>query len=356
MGFESLPNQTQIPEQPARFLEGNAVRSGMVKHLESMSQRIDINTLQGMDPEDPRGRTFKHVTVEHGNLEIEMMGVAHTVETLPRHRGKIESAIKNSDFFILESVVEANDSNLTRGKGGSAVSSDGMFFLEVERMVRKHGKGLVTMDPYYGDGIREEEHRDEMEKSEKLVKDTRRLVGAAGMVTSIAGAAFSAHSLQEVSSQGKGIEESKISRRDFLKLSAAGASALLSHKVASVETEARNYGDVKTGVPTFDYQLNDYRDVVIAEGIDMMSRSFTKKKKVSLLFGAHHLKGIRYYLDHSDIRRAKLALYKPFQQKAEPKLRAYHFEMDKRVSEKESQKGNFGEWQKDVEMIIKTPQ
>lgn len=356
MGFESLPIQTPKPEQPVRSLEGNAVRTGMVKYLEVMAQRIDTNILKRMDPEDFRGQKFEQVTVEHGNLEIEMMGVAHVVETLPRHRNKIEAAIKNSDFLVLESAVEAKDSDLARGIGRSAVSSDGMFFLEVERMVRKHGKGLVTTDPYYGDGMREEEHRDKMEKGEKLVQDTRRLVGAAGVATSLAGATLAARPFVEKVSKEKGIEASRISRRDFLKFSAAGASAILSHKIASVDAESRNYGNSEMSDPTFDYQLNDYRDVVIAEGIDMISRSLTTKKKASLLFGAHHLKGIRYYLDHPDIRRAKLALYKPFREKAEPKLRAYHFELEKQVTEQDARWGNFGEWKKDVEMIIKTPQ
>ncbi len=331
----------------------------MKQYLEERAQKIDMNILKHMNPDDPRGQRFDRVTVEYGNLEIEMMGVAHTVETLPRHRAKIEAVIKNTDLLILESAQEAKDSSLARGKGNGAVSPDGMFFLEVERMVRKYGKGLVTTDPFYGDGVQEEEHRDVMEEGEKLVQNTRRFIGIAGATASVAGGGLTIASTIEKAAQGKSDpneNNTTISRRNFLKLSAAGAGVLLSHKIAGATAEAQNYGKSDSGEPMSDYQLNDYRDVVISEGIDMMSRSFMKKKKVSLLFGAHHIKGIRYYLDHPDIRRAKLALYKPFRQLSEPKLRAYHFELDKQVNKNEAQKGNFGEWKKDVDVLIKTPQ
>ena len=356
MGFES-PVSVQKPEESPRFLEGDAVRANMIRYLDALSQKIDANISKDTDLESFRGRRFDQITVDHGNLEIEMMGIAHITESLPRCRGKIEAAIKDSDFLILENIVEAKDSNLARG-GGVAVSSDGMFFLEVERMVRKYGKGLVTTDPYYGDGTQEKEHKDSMEGRERLVKDARVLAGVTGAIASVGGGGLVAASvLEKLSKNNMPVGESRVSRRDFLKFSAAGAGALLSHKVAGgVSAEDKNYGNPNTGDPSFDYQLNDYRDVVIAEGIDMMSRSFTRKRKVSLLFGAHHLKGIRYYLDHPDIRRAKMALYEPFQQVADPKLRAYHFELDKKVSEKDAQKGNFGEWRKDVEIIIKAPQ
>lgn len=362
MGFESFPAPNNKLEQSALPIEGSAVRASMARYIESMSRRVDANIAKNTNHEFEIGKRFDQVVVNHGNLEIEMLGVAHIAETLPQHREKIETAIKNSNLLVLEKVAEAEDVNLARNRSKNAVSSGGFFFLEVERMARRYGKDLVTADPFYGYGADSDEHEEVMEKRERLVKDVRRLVGSIGMSAAAGGGVLSLAAMIKASAGDKEGTHSEVSqglnlsRRGFLKLAVAGAGATLGHKIADAASEDENYGKFEFGDPTTDYQLNDYRDVAIAEGLDTLARSFTQKKKIALLFGAGHIKGIRYYLENPDIRRAKLVLYKPFREIAEPMLRAYHFETDKRVTPQDAEKGNFGEWKKNLEVTIKAPE
>jgi hypothetical protein len=277
-----------------------------------------------------------------------MIGVTHIAETIPLYRKEMEEKVKASDFTILETANEVDDPELARGRVVLA-GKDDTFFLAVEQMVRKHGRSLVRTDPVYDYGDSPKEYRERLFELDKKVAGLAKLAGLGAAVTGVTGGGIVAERVINKTgaliSKKSGDEavDPRLNRRDFLRLSAASAVAAGGYSILADNHEHAS-GYRYQGNRAALYNLTDYRDAVIAEGINKLAQSFSKKMKATLVFGAAHIDFIKYYLENPTVRTAKLKIYKPYREISHPELSAHRFEVDKQVTEKAAGEGNFGEW------------
>ncbi len=344
--------------KPNSLIEGReAVYQRMVSELERNEKTIDRNLLsQSVQSRQERSKkSFRQEKFEHGNLEIDMIGVTHIAETIPLYRKEMEEKVKASDFTILETANEFDSPELARGRA-ALTDKDDFFFLEVERMIRKHQKSLVIADPAYDYGDSPKKYQDRLFELDAEVAGLAKLAGLGAAVT---GGGIAVERV--ISKTGALISKKlgdedvdpSLSRRDFLRLSAASAVAAGGYSVLTDNHEHASGYRYQGNRATL-YNLTDYRDAVVAEGINKLSQSFSKKMKAALVFGAAHIDGIKYYLDNPVVRMAKLKIYKPYQEISHPELSAHRFEVDTQVTEKAARDGNFGEWKQVFKTAILT--
>ena len=309
-------------------------------------------------------------SIEHGNLDIQFVGVHHIVETIAAYREAIEQAIADADIVVLEASIETSGEALRSGESylntvqssGSdrAVmmhfpqyrlheNSSGAFFSETENIARKHRKQIVVCDPLSDQRMLQSAvavelqggipHDERLSQLNEQIREYSKIAAALGAGVS-AGAAVAGPT--EASARGglkilferykaSSSEEKKESRRSFLKRGAVYAAGYgIGSKViekAEANVDVINHKGKDDQEKFTQYNEIDFRDVSVATGLDQLSRGFTKKMKVAIVYGDYHRNGIRQYLENPNLRQAKFALYKPFRDVAPPQMTAYKYEL-----------------------------
>ena len=116
-------------------------------------------------------------------------------------------------------------------------------------------------------------------------------------------------------------------RRTFLKRMIQGASAL---GLAPTIINFLNSGDRATGIvrkAAYDYY--DFRDVISAKGIKMLSEKNFGDGAILLIYASPHSRAIEFYNSHPQLTDAKYQAYQPLRDAQQPKLRTYQFEDNK---------------------------
>lgn len=114
MGFEQ--HGVLADKHQPRILEGADLRyekgtyDEMCRLLDARSAVLDHEILEQIQEKYP-GYTGEKPVIEsftHNNLDIQFVGVVHTVETLALFRKEIEAQIANADLVIFEGSVETS--------------------------------------------------------------------------------------------------------------------------------------------------------------------------------------------------------------------------------------------------------
>ncbi len=381
MSFESIPKLHQKPE--AKVIRGReAVYQRMVEEDNKANQIFDRNMrervlrklqsfpankdktpeeLEKMFGEEVE-RFFQRESVQVGNLELHMIGFIHQMEAIPVLRQRLEAEIKSTDFTILEVGIQIENPKAARGQMVSMNSTEIAFF-QIEEMARKYRKKIILTDPGYNyDGASRSEYQNKMEEIDRQVQESLQTgVGLGGGIPAAVGATYAL--LKTINA----IEKKSLTRRDALKIGGgtmvAGLSLFATNEIGSAVSDAAEEHKALLLKPEDRiklYSFYDYRDVVIAEGIENLAGSFNKKMKATLLFGKGHIDGIKYYLENPKVRAMKLEAYKPYQAVARAELLVNEFVPDDVVTEEKARECNFGEWKQTARAEIlpktKTPQ
>jgi len=334
----------------------------------------------------------KEIAVNESTLRI--VGVYHTGETVCRNEEIMKRAIEEADAVFLEGtpyasgVREMSDVDdffteiSSQGKkpgysreelySSMQESPFDQFFGHAELLAAQLGKPVVTADPHSGgDRIRTlytqvaQGKYDQLRDIEETADSVLNFGGIAG-----GGAALAARALlierdlwrtpaqhekeweectpEEKTERAKKffkhISEIKTSRRGLLKTGAAlfGLNALAlptvhnnneakKDLIATYESETRNI---------LMHNLIDYRNAVVAKGIERYVKEHPEKKKILVLYGQAHSAPLAQYLQSPNLRAVKHATYPEFQTVINEQLQEYRYEL----FDKPDEKGKIGKW------------
>lgn len=215
--------------------------------------------------------------------ELTILSVKHDKLFFYQHKPFFESFVRANDAIVLEQTV-----------GGDFWQSD--FFGSIGELVKKEGKKIYQVDPVGWGNV--------------LYDLGTGLVG-----TYLCVSAMTLKSQKE------------IKRRDFLKKMvqlSAGISLVagsLPTKVIEIDLDPNvplSYGlDDELG-----YGVHDYRNIVIASGLDRICHEVEDLNKIGSIHGAGHSKGIYEYLLSPKKRQKRLA-YLPHDLLGNTKIREY---------------------------------
>lgn len=284
----------------------------------------------------------------HGK-DVEFYGVAHHPATLeiPEYREKLESAIERSTVVFLEggpvSLGDsfesfqdmAHDFNVKLTDEDLRLLFDKVtqdnpfadFFKELHSIAAAEGKLIASSDP----------NRD-VYSSLSLEKAGLRseaikfviLFSSMGIVMTQAVLHEITTFVRRVRERATDERQSGMSRRAFLEksviasagvgfLSAASIGATINEKFMDADRDENVLG-------RFLYTLLDYRDCCAADGLDRLSGQMQEQESITAVYGAKHLPGISYYVQHPRERGVKLAAYAPlFGKVADGNLTLYSF-------------------------------
>ena len=306
-----------------------------------------------------RKENFSRERFEHGKLDIDFIGLSHTPENLAQHRQELEQAVRDADFVILEGVFNAGleKERPVLEEAQTYVSTpmdraDRLFFGGIEDMAKKNARAVVSLDPYsnpktLSDGL----HLGKIVASQQELKDFHAKAGYLG--ATMFGAALLAEKIEgrnrKKPSEGEArLPEGGISRRKVLQGGAAVLGTMLAGDGLLNSNDFAYYASMPK-LPLHSFQ--DYRDVVIAEGIHRLSDGFSRKMKVAVIYGGAHLKGVREYLENPTVRSTKRKLYASLDKVAQPEMRAYRFEEEKQAVPKRSSE-RLGQWKETLKVGI----
>lgn len=297
---------------------------------------------------------YKREQFEHGKLNIDFLGVAHEPETLLRRRKEIEEAIRQADFVVLEALHTIGGDVHGKNPGDISVQQlsveeladigiekrgSVIFFGEIQNIARKYGKPIVALDPFVSVKALLESNGKNFDPALRaadieISKD--HLKTAALGFTPAAGLAV----FEKLRPVLKGLtqndedehpEQPQLSRRTFLKRSVQAASVVMGGK-SLLNTLPSQHILPKS----LSHNLQDYRDVIVSTGLDILERKSSRKNRVAVIYGANHLNSVRTYLNDQSIREEKRKGYATFDTIAKPEIRAYSWQ--------EEIKGNPGFW------------
>ncbi|QQR78578.1 MAG: hypothetical protein IPJ68_05930 [Candidatus Moraniibacteriota bacterium] len=305
---------------------------------------------------------------EHGQLDIQFVGVKHRVETLAAHRQAIEVAIADADIVVLEgSVGTSGAEQSSRVVNATSLSVPGRtkkvnmnipeyaidtnsglaFFSEVENIARKHRKPLVLFDPFSDRRLLQSHsavtlqggisHEDRLDTLNERIRQFSEAIGdagemlATGALTGVGAEAVWREKIKLMIPGGINPDQIDQSRREFMKHGVAYAAGVGLGITAMVKAKGNqdviDYATDPDRERISQYNLTDFRDVSIATGLDRLGGAFHKKMKTTVIYGAYHANGVRKYLENPRLREVKMALYKPFREIAPPEMTAYRYEL-----------------------------
>lgn len=211
------------------------------------------------------------------STSVSIIGISHDPDFMFEHESFFKEKISQSDAILLECEPYFRDG----------------FFNEIGRIAYSQGKKVYNADP--------------------MSKATGRLdliQGGLGF-----GLALSAGLLGELYAIPVGLY--------FFLGSLSGAivrympAGLLAVK-KSTAPDPKNYYDILF------YGETDYRNVMIAEGIDKISSEIKDVKKLACMHGAAHTRPVKAYLKNPALRKTKKLLYKvTYNLDSETKVREY---------------------------------
>jgi hypothetical protein len=203
-------------------------------------------------------------------------------------------------------------------------------------MVAKHDKPLVLLDPYVSTDVEDYLAVQKQHVRLEVLKLIPLSSYLAYKVLDILIERF-----KQAVAKREVIKSIGISRRHFIKASLAGLSLVglasiiqtLRHSMGfdlSVKDDALS-GRVEKILGPLTYDFNDYRDVAVAEGLDILTSQERINKKedqgsITAIYGAVHGPNIHYYVDHPSERALKLKSYLPYRKISDIRVERYEFD------------------------------
>lgn len=325
------------------------------------SSLIDDETLKKTDPVafEKVKEQFKRENFQVGKLDVQLFGLEHSRETLALYRAQLEEAIKLADIVLTEAPFEASGDfdkiwRKARSNGERTNLDNGnIFFLEVDRMVAKHGKTLISVDPQYEAEEKTKEGKTASSVMGELDRniDRYQTIGTIG-TTVVAGGYAALKTSGTLHATVEGLNEGQmpdlgVTRRNLLKAAGAGVVSYGAAKMGIENADVHSMrGDGANG-RDYIYALHDYRDAVAAQALRALGQSFTKPMKVVVIYGRAHKEGIQTYALDPKRLQSKLTAYKPFRNISPPAMSVYKFEKYP-VPQRDQQFHIpvFGEWKK----------
>ena len=275
-------------------------------------------------------------TFEHNGKRIEFFGVEHIPRTLEIYREQIVSGIQNVDCVVSEAPPSVGvqifidffnnqESYVATDSEGNIISIEDflrraisenenlIFFNAVADIIHEQEKAVFTSDPVVPDnalGLVSTLLKNDPDKADKEIESIRTVIG--GTALGLAFMQFLSMTFQK---------NPKMNRRNFLKFGAAGSTVAVGSLMGMSNWGKRLSGEDSGGFDRTDslgfstYSFRDYRDVSIARGIDVMTRSNGGLNSIAVIYGADHTAPVRYYLENPRERELRYAVYKSYREK-----------------------------------------
>lgn len=243
------------------FLKSTVVLYGVIAH--GMKNRGEsVMTGSTYDYEE---YPFSILDAEIRGGSIKLCGVEHNEKFFNKHMETFEGMIKETDCVVTE---------LKAGRAYPTDRSFERFYSGIHEICKEEGKDVLNVDPL---------------NWENRIMDIGLTLGSCNVMS------------HEV---GNFIAENTLTRTEFLRLGVA--SYLLLNTGLSVTI----IGRLISKTTPFGYGVNDFRNVKIARGLELMPDIMEDYDcKILSLHGQNHSKPIKYYLEHKKIREIKEALY-----------------------------------------------
>lgn len=211
------------------------------------------------------------------STNVSIIGVSHDPDFMLEHESFFKEKISQSDAILLEHEPYFKDG----------------FFNEIGRIAYSQGKRVYNADP--------------------MSKATGRLDKIQGVLGF--GLALSAGMLGELYALPVGL---------YFFLGSLGGTVLRYMSAGFLAMKKSTVPDPKNYYDILLYGETDYRNVMIAEGIDKISSEIKDVKKLACMHGAAHTRPIKAYLKNPALRKAKRLLYKiTYDLDSEKKVREY---------------------------------
>lgn len=266
----------------------------------------------------PNAHWEKRVFELNGRV-VEMHGVAHHTDTFEMYGDELKEAVKRASIVLVEGAPEAEGLGEPKQlmKVAEAMEASGMpkpslealqtfiekrpelrFFRQIEHSAAEEGKMLAVADPLTFENWKPLDARDDS------VTDAKVGLAIGGTLAVV----------------GQAIEERKrkIPRRSFLK-GILGAAAVVAG--ASI------IRDRKATSSALKYDEKDYRDVMVAEGLDRLTKLASPDDgPIVVIYGADHSEPVLHYATSPKERTVKAAAYAPYRTVSRPELHLFEFD------------------------------
>lgn len=310
-----------------------------------------VNTEIGSTEEREGENVYAPELWEHRGRTIDFIGVSHVPETLKLHEKELQDAMAGAEAVLLEAAPHGEGvfsdtfpDAISREFGEVAITAELaeeiakytrnhyaiQFFAQVEDMAAEMGKRTLVFDPHRtGNELNELP----VSRMDRRVSEAKSAIvgGSMGLLIALEG--------WERFRKPNNAASGRVSRRSFLKAGLAAAAGLATISAASharEELALRKLPEEKkrfdfrgrTGNPMGSalYDFMDYRDVVIAEGMDHWAKKGEGGTPLVAIYGVAHREPVQHYLKSPAERAAKLALYAPYKNVAPPLSSEYVFE------------------------------
>jgi hypothetical protein len=281
---------------------------------------------------------LNHETFYCNGKRIEFYGVSHIPETAKKYAHEFHEAFKSAGTVLLECGPHTSMGHSDKSRDlvqeaaklyeGRELSEEELcnfldmhrpgvrFFNMMKYLAENYNKPIVSADPLT------------LAVDEKLV-DREIFISKAkiflAMEAAGLGMAIDSKRFKSGSSPATS-KKSVLGRRAFVGLmggvmAASGASALITNENNNHRLQR---ADNKLGILI--HNLLDYRNVVVAEGLDRLTRDSNIKEPIVVVYGDYHRREIRFYLEHPKERKVKRNTYKPYDQLAEPRMKKFNFD------------------------------
>ncbi len=302
---------------------------------------INKQSYESEDEKIPDDVEIKEFEIE--GAKIRLIGVPHETDHFWGNKEFYEREIKNADVLLLESMPEQTGYNFEQNKQEMmeyfGISGEEYYFLI-------YGKGIG----YY---VRLADLAQSLEKPAAVVdpiKTLGRVPGEKAKVVDqqairrnflIAGLSFGFLFIDSVvlpevkglinrlkkeeSETGK--QEKKISRRGFLRgilggVGVIASGSLFQRFMYDSQGRAKGAKEVAQTLMPLAHDLEDYRNVVVAEGLNQLAKIYPDKK-ITVFYGKAHPSFIERYAKNDSERELKLRTYGDMKKEIKPSLSVF---------------------------------
>lgn len=305
-------------------------------------------------------RFWQRDSFELNGKRVEFLGVVHVPETSYRFRQEIEEAIGGASLVVLE-IAPLADGTYSKNSVDWVVrefkkngiyktekqvleemeSEKGLsFFRTMERIAAAKKKRVATVDPNNLGTSSKLNVTDEKFAYLKAFIATGGTLGYFAVKPNTFLSKFKEILNEDIFRKKnqevkvvlpkKGNTSPIMSWRKFLGniIGGIGTLAYGSSVANFIDNEVENRGRKDNPLGPMLYDLLDYRDVSVAEGLDRLTKSNfnTGEGPIVVIYGSAHGTAIRKYADSPKERALKFSSYAPYKKTAPPVLRVYEFE------------------------------
>ncbi|MCK9212607.1 MAG: hypothetical protein M0P61_17385 [Ignavibacteriaceae bacterium] len=261
------------------------------------------------------------------NKDFELYGVAHIPETMQLYHKELESAIARAGIVVVEGgpdvalLFSALENADMEKDIKDEIRTYLSFYNQISELAGSHEKTVFNIDPVEG-GEWEDDRGILAHEIDIQTLDIKSLISA-GLPISLVVMVFR-KKLQEAA---KKVVKKEISRRAFIGGTVAaltlGSLGSLSLGADFLNRKTDKYaGRDENPLGAFLYNIEDYRDVVVSEGLEDLSKS-NVDGPIVVIYGRTHLSGlVRYALSPRE-RQTRRSIYKPYEKVLKPIMRKY---------------------------------